>query len=1321
MVASSSTCSSSTITNYDRKYDVFLSFRGENSTSDSFKSHLCGALSQKHIETFVDDDKLNRGDETSPALLKAIEESKISVVIFSKDYASSKGCLRELAEIIKYKKKNKQIVIPVFYQVNPSDVRKQTGSFNDAFTKHNKQVSGEELQTWKTALTEASNLSGFDSSVTRPESRLVDEIVKDVLKKLNFIFASADFRGLVGIDSRVESVKSLLCMETADFRVVGIWGMGGIGKTTIAGAVFNQISCQFDGCCYFVANVREESENCGGLVRLRDEILSQILGEKLNLGTPNIPPLVKRRIQSKKVFIVLDDMNSLKQLEILAGGLDGFGLGSRIIITTRDKQLLNFVAAFNIYDVASLDKNEALQLFCNCAFKEDHIPKDLMVFARRAVDYAKGNPLALKVLGSSLYRKSEQDWESALHKLHKIPNLEIHSVLRIGYEALDREETNILLDIACFFNGQNGDYSIQILNACYFSTQAGLSVLVDKCLITISENKIKMHDLLQEMCWEIVRQESFNNPGERSRLHNHEDIFRVLKRNTGTESVKGILLDMSKIKNVDLSAQAFEKMCNLRFLNFYDWSQEFGDPTNACKVQLPYGLNYLPDGLRYFHWLRYPSKVLPSKLNLDHLVELNLFESNVEQLWEGKQDVPMLRRLILGLSRNLTRIPDLSGSPYLEVIDLINCKSLLEISSSIQHLNNLHVLRLEGCESHSSFSSNIRFESLRNLDLSLCSSVMKFPQISGNIEMLSLNGTEIEEVPSSIENLSKLSFLDLSDCTRLKHISTNICKLKCLRSLILKNCFKLESFPEILEKMESMEILDLSYCSKLVKFPKNIVYLSSLEQLVLRGNNFESLPESIRQLSNLRELWLNDCNKLQSLTVLPLGLRYLEAESCEQLQSLPDASNFAELVTSAQSISRGSCLNFIFTNCLKLSDQKECSNILAELLPIIKHMATTEKELQKEVNIDICYPGNEIPDWFSYLSFGSSMFIQLPQHNGCNRKILGVALCVVIAFKECCFNDLDYLRVRVPFVCCVHPRTIYRRLVKLKGYLTVREDREYTDKISIDMDHVVLGYRSYPNVKILEDDYATCTVKFLAPDEGQNCKVKYCGVSLVYAEPEIIQPRISVEKFGSTNQDSGETMVEEIPNEAETSQRENGSGNGRSEDEEKDPQPKPVTGNKSMLLINGKVGPFYCTLCDRFGLLRCYCWNFLVYLFYRLCALYGETNKIQPCISPEKFNATNQASEETMVESNTKFPNEADTSARGSGKSAHFINNKVFLLHHTLLKGVGLLHCCCWSFLVCLFGGLCVFGLLGLLVLHLSTRCEIYLSYHAQNMQVRKI
>ncbi|KAK2638929.1 hypothetical protein Ddye_026724 [Dipteronia dyeriana] len=158
---------------------------GGEDTRLGFTSHLYEALRQKKIATFIDN-QLIRGDEISPALLKAIEESSISVVIFLKDYASSKWCLCELERILECQDTNGQIVIPVFYHVDPSDVRKQAGSFEDAFVNH-ENVSQEEKQRWRAALTRASNLSGWDSSVTWPESRLVDEFVKDVLKKLSDI------------------------------------------------------------------------------------------------------------------------------------------------------------------------------------------------------------------------------------------------------------------------------------------------------------------------------------------------------------------------------------------------------------------------------------------------------------------------------------------------------------------------------------------------------------------------------------------------------------------------------------------------------------------------------------------------------------------------------------------------------------------------------------------------------------------------------------------------------------------------------------------------------------------------------------------------------------------------------------------------------------------------------------------------------------------------------------------------------------------------------------------------------------------------------
>ncbi|KAK9205636.1 hypothetical protein WN943_015904 [Citrus x changshan-huyou] len=447
------------------KYDVFLSFRGED-TRDNFTSHLYAALCRKKIKTFIDDEELRRGDYISPAILDAIQGSKISVIILSKDYASSKWCLNELVKILECKNMNGQMVVPVFYHVDPSDVRKQNGTFGDAFVKHEKQFKDvpEKVQKWRAALTEASNLSGWDSMNIRPEAKLVDEIINDILKKLKARSFSSDFNGFVGLNSRIEEIKSLLCIGLPDFRIVGIWGMGGTGKTTLAGAIFNLISWEFEGKC-FMANVREESEKGGGLVHLREQVLSEVLDENIKIRTPALPKYMRERLQQMKIFIVLDDVNKVRQLEYLTGELDQFGPGSRLIITTRDKQVLdNFgVLNTNIYEVNGLKYHEALELFCNFAFKHDYCPDDLLVLLERVVKYANGNPLALRVLGSFLHQKSKLEWENALENLKMISDPDIYDVLKISYNELKSEEKNIFLDIACFFAGEDKDFVLRIL------------------------------------------------------------------------------------------------------------------------------------------------------------------------------------------------------------------------------------------------------------------------------------------------------------------------------------------------------------------------------------------------------------------------------------------------------------------------------------------------------------------------------------------------------------------------------------------------------------------------------------------------------------------------------------------------------------------------------------------------------------------------------------------------------------------------------------------------------------------------------------------
>ncbi|KAK2632547.1 hypothetical protein EUGRSUZ_L01406 [Eucalyptus grandis] len=822
-------------------YEVFLSFRGLDTRLD-IADYLYTSLIHAGIRAYRDNEELPIGEEI------AIEQSEISIPILSKGYAASPWCLMELVQMVECKENFGRKIMPIFYDIAPSEVRYQTGSYDEAITLHkNKQrFTNETIEKWKTALSKVRALRGWELD-GRGKGEFTEEVVQTLLielKKNNL--AEPDY--LVEMDNHVDKIMEKIGTQTTGTKIVGIHGMGGIGKTTLATIIYNKLSADFDNCC-FLSNIRETK-----IVILQNQLLSKVLRKEwpsINTNNEGIIA-VRERLSSKKVLLVLDDVDQNTQLNTLVGtGEYWYVRGSKVIITTRNKEVLKDVD-FK-YELTEMDFNHSILLFSKHAYRRYHPPAEYVSLSKKVIEICGHLPLALEIIGSSLAGEDPKFWVARLERLKTIPNLEVKRKLSISLEALEPPKMEIFLDVCCFFVG------FDVRTVTYM--------------------------------WASQKQ---------SRVWDHEEAFDVLGNKEGRENVEAICLRFDRQFQDFIEKEESISLSKLRFLQVdcVDLDESNGQQfpsTNLClrnPIMLP--------NLIMLSWHNFPVYFKFITICLKKIMILDLSRSEITNEWEGWNHLKMTKNLkVLNLTGcgNLHRTPNLFAHENLEQLILQGCTELVEVHRSIGRLKHLVLLNLKYCGKLRTLPDEMEeMEDLRELLLD-GTSITKIPEWNGmeKLETLSVVSCRLlSELP--LGKFGSLVELDLS-CSSIRELSDSIETMKNLKILRIFDSM-LEKLPSPLGKLERLEEIYVSSYGCLSGGNPSEIGRLSLEKLekihasscrYLRGE----IPSEIRRLSFLRILMLSG-TRISNIPKLPESLTELVLTNNLQMRC-PDLSNLINL------------------------------------------------------------------------------------------------------------------------------------------------------------------------------------------------------------------------------------------------------------------------------------------------------------------------------------------------------------------------------------------------------------------------------------------
>ncbi|PWA83214.1 NB-ARC domains-containing protein [Artemisia annua] len=739
------------------KYDVFVSFRDED-IRKSFMDHMFNDFKQKGIYAFRDDTKLPKGEEISPHLYKAIEESRFLIVIFSKNYASSSWCLRELVKILECKQTEnpKHEVRIIFYDVKPNVVRKRKRSYAKAFTKHD-VLNRAEVDKWREALSVAADLSGFNlqEMTNGYEFKFIDKISNEILKVIS--------------DGPLDVAENLV---SVDARI------SGTGKTTLAKAIYNSMYTYFDGSC-FCDDVQGVTKR-QGLTQVQMQMFVKILRTK-NMRISSVgegTKVIKQRIAS------IRSSNG--------GSPDWFSPGSLIIFTGKDKQLLKSHKMDEIYEMEISDDYKALELFSLNAFSKRHPTEDFEEFAFQIVKYLHGHPLALKVIGRSLYGKSMHVWKKQVTE-----EVEVLVLL------LKNNGQNIPIDGKDFTHMKN----LRILKI-YFP---------------------QFKELGQPFAVKLTGSLDFFS-NELRLFYWHGCPFKYLPSDFYPENIVIVDLSYSNIKHFWKTPKCLRrlKVMKLRFCYTLTTTPDFSEIKNPEELNLEGCVNLV--------------SVHPSIGMLRRLVALNLRDCKRLQNFLSRVEMDALQVLNLTGCLKINQLPEALGQIKSLTELHVDRIAITELPSFVSSLINLESLSFDG-----QGRIQPRWWTSITAPFGLLSK-QQHPQRSvwsslaglHMLKSLNLSYCNLLEVPESIGGLSCLENLDLQG-NNFTSLPRSLCHLSHLRELYVNGCKKLEVLPEL---PYSLDYLYASTCTSLRE-----VSGSSKDPFKKRFNRFRHCPKLFQNVT----------------------------------------------------------------------------------------------------------------------------------------------------------------------------------------------------------------------------------------------------------------------------------------------------------------------------------------------------------------------------------------------------------------------------------------------------------------------------------------